>query len=82
MKRFLLAATFFALAAAGCSASPADTEPTDVTSEDLTAHAPLPYLLQYVGRYDGDGSAFAAPARGPRASTGTAKQARSSDRRR
>lgn len=45
-----------ALSSGGCGASTDEGTTDSTTSEELSAKAPIPYVLQWVGRYDGDGS--------------------------
>jgi hypothetical protein len=39
-----------------CGASPDGSTPSAETEQDLSARKPIPFVLQYVGRYDGDGT--------------------------
>jgi hypothetical protein len=57
--RRLVCSSLFLLgfAIAGCGGAPSDdAAQVDGTDEELKAKAPIPYVLQWVGKYDGDGA--------------------------
>src|SRR5207245_2617940 len=58
MRRIVsLLVPLFASSIAGCAASAAREDTSSTGSDDaLKATAPIPYVLQYTGEYDGDGT--------------------------
>jgi hypothetical protein len=54
--RLRLSLVLFATVISACGGSPDESATASSSEQDLTARKPIPYVLQYVGEYDGDGA--------------------------